>query len=65
MAIMELKGNLLPGYRVYEYMLIINPHEALQEKIKAIRADFEKEFKIEHKMARTMDAIRNDGKKDR
>ena len=47
---MELKGNLLPGYRVYEYMLIINPHEALQEKIKGVRNDFEAAFKIEHKM---------------
>src|SRR5450755_3256012 len=47
---MELKGNTLPGYRIYEYMLIINPQEALQEKIKALRSDFEKEFKIEYKM---------------
>jgi 2'-5' RNA ligase len=47
---MELKGNLLPGYRVYEYMLIINPHDALQEKIKGVRVEFEKDFKIEHKM---------------
>jgi 2'-5' RNA ligase len=47
---MELKGHALPGYRAIEYMLIINPHEALQEKIKGIRSDFEKEFKIERKM---------------
>lgn len=47
---MELKGNLLPGYGVFEYMLIINANESLQDKIKGIRRDFEKEFKIEHKM---------------
>jgi 2'-5' RNA ligase len=47
---MELKGNLLPGYRVYEYMLIINPHEALQEKIKGVRTEFEKKFNPERKM---------------
>ena len=47
---MELKGNLLPGYRVFEYMLILNPHEALQDKIKAVRAEFEKDFRIEYKI---------------
>jgi 2'-5' RNA ligase len=47
---MELKGNTLPGYHVYEYMLIINPHEALQEKIKSVRSDFENEFKTDHKI---------------
>ena len=48
---MELKGNnTLPGYRVFEYMLILNPHEALQEKIKNVRAEFETAFKPEYKI---------------
>jgi len=47
---MELKGNTLPGYRVFEYMLIIHPHEALQEKIKQVRSEFETSFNIEPKM---------------
>ena len=47
---MELKGKTLPGYRIYEYMLIINPNEALQEKIKGVRADFDKAFNVEAKI---------------
>lgn len=47
---MEKNGNFLPGYRVFEYMLIINPHQALQEKIKGVRADFETAFRIDHKI---------------
>jgi len=47
---MELKGNTLPGYRVYEYMLIINPNETLQERIRGIRSDFEAAFKTGRKM---------------
>jgi len=49
---MELKGHTLPGYRVFEYMLIINPHEALEEKIKGVRSEFETAFKIQRKIGR-------------
>ena len=23
----------IPGYRIYEYLLVLNPHEALRDKI--------------------------------
>jgi len=47
---MELTGHVLPGYRINEYLLIIQPKEALEEKIRAVREDFDKAFKIETKI---------------
>jgi 2'-5' RNA ligase len=35
----------LPGYKVNEYLLILNPHEELQEKILSIRRKFAEEHK--------------------
>ena len=36
----------LPGYRIYEYRLILNPHEELRRKISELRRDFNKEYKV-------------------
>lgn len=37
---MELTGITLPGYRVYEYLLVLNPHEELREKILHVKKEF-------------------------
>ena len=37
---------LMPGYKLYEYLLVLNPHEELKNRIKEIRADFNKEYSI-------------------
>ncbi len=42
----ELTGNILPGYVVYEYQLVLVPHEELREKIAAIRKDFAAAFQL-------------------
>lgn len=34
----------IPGYRVYEYQLIIKPHEVLQEKIKKIKKEIHDKY---------------------
>ena len=47
---MELKGITMPGYRVNEYTLVLNPHHDLQEKIKAVRDDFAVLFKVNKKI---------------
>jgi len=47
---MELKGMTMPGYRVNEYSLVLNPHPDLQEKIKNLRVDFDKAFHIKTKI---------------
>lgn len=37
---MELTGMTMPGYRVYEYLLVLNPHEELRNKIMQVKKDF-------------------------
>jgi 2'-5' RNA ligase len=37
---MQLTGITLPGYRVYEYLLVLNPHEELRNRIMQLRKEF-------------------------
>jgi 2'-5' RNA ligase len=46
---MEITGTTLPGYKICEYLLVLNPHEELAEKIAAVRNDFNTEFKTDQK----------------
>ena len=32
--------DTIPGYRIYEYLLVLNPHEELRNKIMQIKKDF-------------------------
>ena len=36
--------NTIPGYRVYEYLLILNPHEDLQKKIISVKKEFSETY---------------------
>lgn len=36
----------IPGYKIYEYLLVLNPHEELQVKITRIKRDFYEKYKI-------------------
>ncbi len=40
-------SNTIPGYRVYEYLLVLNPHEELRNKITAVKTDFYSTYKAE------------------
>ena len=40
-------SNTIPGYRVYEYLLVLNPHEELRNKITAVKTDFYNSYKAE------------------
>ena len=40
-------SNTIPGYRVYEYLLVLNPHEELRNKITAVKTDFYNTYKAE------------------
>lgn len=40
-------SNTIPGYRVYEYLLVLNPHEELRNKITAIKTDFYNAYQAE------------------
>ena len=37
---MQMTGIMLPGYRVYEYLLVLNPHEELRNRIMQVKKDF-------------------------
>lgn len=42
---MQLTGITMPGYRVYEYLLVLNPHEDLRNRIIQVKKDFYDEYK--------------------
>ncbi|MEO6547039.1 MAG: 2'-5' RNA ligase family protein [Ferruginibacter sp.] len=39
--------NSLPGYKVYEYLLVLNPHADLREKIMQVKKQFFETYKAE------------------
>jgi len=39
--------NTIPGYRVYEYLLVLNPHEELRNKIVDVKTAFYEKYKAE------------------
>lgn len=38
-------GNAMPGYKIYEYVLVLNPHEALRDKIIQSKQYFADKYK--------------------
>jgi 2'-5' RNA ligase len=40
--------NTVPGYRVYEYLVVLNPHKELWEKIMKVKEEFAEEYKSDH-----------------
>jgi 2'-5' RNA ligase len=40
--------NTIPGYRVYEYLLVLSPHEELWNKIMEVKKKFAEEYQSEH-----------------
>ena len=45
---METIVNTIPGYRVYEYLLVLSPHEELWNKIQKVKEEFAVEYKSDH-----------------
>lgn len=41
---MQLSGITMPGYRVYEYLLVLNPHEELRNRIAQIKKEFHEAY---------------------
>jgi 2'-5' RNA ligase len=39
--------NTIPGYRVFEYLLVLNPHEELSNKILQVKKEFKETYKAE------------------
>jgi len=42
---MEKIINSIPGYKVYEYLLVLNPHEELRNRIMQVKKDFFETYK--------------------
>ena len=40
--------NTIPGYRVYEYLLVLSPHEELWKKIVKVKEQFAEDYKSDH-----------------
>jgi len=41
---MQLTGSSLPGYRVFEYQLALNPHEELRNRLSHVRKEFQETY---------------------
>lgn len=44
---MQITGHTLPGYRVHEYMLVLNPHEELRNRIIQLRKEWTEHYELE------------------
>ena len=44
---MEKMNSSIPGYRVFEYVLVLSPHEELSNKISSIKKEFAEKFKTD------------------
>jgi len=42
---MQPNINLIPGYRLCEFLLVLNPHEELRNRIIAVKKEFHEKFK--------------------
>jgi len=40
--------NTIPGYRVYEYLLVLGPHEELWGRIMKLKEEFAEKYKSDH-----------------
>jgi 2'-5' RNA ligase len=56
---MDLTGITLPGYRVYEYLLVLNPHEELRNRIMQVKKEFHEEYKTPNTGGRPQLALVN------
>lgn len=45
---METIVNTIPGYRVYEYLLVLSPHEELRNKIMKVKEEFSTTYKSDN-----------------
>jgi len=44
---MKDSTQAIPGYRIYEYLLVLNPHEELRNKIMAVKNEFYEKYQAE------------------
>jgi 2'-5' RNA ligase len=47
MQLQTITTGILPGYQVYEYLLVLNPHEELRDRIVNLKETFYAQYKAE------------------
>ena len=45
MQLQSVTTVTIPGYRIFEYLLVLNPHEELRNKIMKVKQEFYDEYK--------------------
>ena len=45
-GVMQLSGLTMPGYRVYEYLLILQPHEELRNRVIQVKKDWSRIYEM-------------------
>jgi len=45
---METIINSIPGYRVYEYLLVLSPHEDLRNRVMKVKGEFAEKYKTDN-----------------
>lgn len=48
MQLQSIKTTTIPGYRVYEYLLVISPHEELGNRIVKVKTEFSEKYKSDY-----------------
>jgi len=46
MQLQSITTVTIPGYQIFEYLLVLNPHEELRSKILKVRQEFNDEYKV-------------------
>ena len=46
MQLQSITTVTIPGYRIFEYLLVLNPHEELRSKIMKVREEFNDEYNV-------------------
>jgi len=46
MQLQSITTVTIPGYRIFEYLLVLNPHEELRNKVMKVRQEFNDEYKV-------------------
>ena len=45
--VMQLTGMTMPGYGVFEYMLLVYPHTELSNRVMQVKKEFQESYKVE------------------
>ena len=48
MQLQSITTTTIPGYRVYEYLLVLSPHEELWNRILKVKTEFSEKYKSDH-----------------